>query len=210
LEKIEKLFNTYKVRITITNNDILKLASKLIKELFHRDDKNFPKQILSKLLDNKDFLKSVLIVAVEIVLFIGNVEELCFYKLAEAIELDLYEFWKILNPIHLLYAVPSVIRVHFSEIEVQLFTFMIWRKPGTSFKNDINNFNQIDEYFKESFLFVNELKNIEFHNQSLFVYFESSIFTQDISMMEGFDNNRFHAYNYIKPIYVNTINIDFL
>jgi hypothetical protein len=203
LEKIEKLFNTYKVRITITKNDMLKLASKLIKELFHRDDKNFPKQILSRLLDNKDFLKSVLIVAVEVVLFIGNVEELCFYKLAEAIELDLYEFWKILNPIHLLYAVPSVIRTHFSEIEVQLFTFMIWRKPGISFKNDINNFNQVEEYFKESFQYVNDIKNIEFHNQSLFVYFESSIFTQDISMNEGFDNNRFQAYSYIKPIYVN-------
>ena len=202
MEKIEKLFNTYKVRITITKNDILKLASKLIKELFHRDDKNFPKFILTTLLDNKDFLKSVLIVAVEIVLFIGNVEELCFYKLAEAIELDLYDFWKILNPIHLLYAVPSVIRVHFSEIEVQLFTFMIWRKPGNSFKTDISNFNQVEEYLKESFQYVNDMKNIEFHNQSLFVYLDSSIFSEDISMHEGFDKNRFNAYSYIKPIYV--------
>jgi hypothetical protein len=205
LEKVEKLFNTYKVRITITKNDILKLTSKLIKELFHRDDKNFPKNILSTLLDDKVFLKSVLIVAVEIVLFIGNVEELCFYKLAEAIELDLYDFWKILNPIHLLYAVPSVIRVHFSEIEVQLFTFMIWRKPGISFKNDIKNFNQVEEYFKESFQFVNDLKTIEFHNQSLFTYLNPSVFSEDISMHEGFDKNRFNAYSYIKPIYVKYI-----
>ncbi len=180
----------------------MKLASKLIKELFHRDDKNFPKLILSTLLGNKDFLKSVIIVAVEIVLFIGNVEELCFYKLAEAIELDLYDFWKILNPIHLLYAVPSVIRVHFSEIEVQLFTFMIWRKPGNSFKTDISNFNQVEEYLKESFQYVNDLKNIEFHNQSLFVFLDSSVFSEDISMHEGFDKNRFNAYSYIKPIYV--------
>jgi hypothetical protein len=202
LEKIEKMFNTYKVRITITKNEILKLTSKLIKELFHRDDKNFPKQILAKLLQNNEFLKSILIVAVEIVLFIGNVEELCFYKLAEAIELDLYEFWKILNPIHLLYAIPSVIRVHFAEIEVQLFTFMIWRKPGTSFKNDINDFNQVEEYYKESLQYVNDLKNIEFHNQSLFAYFNSSMFAEDIIMSEGFDSNRFKAYSYIKPIYV--------
>ena len=85
----------------------------------------------------------------EIILFIENVEVICFYKLANCINLDLYELWKIINPfVRMDLTVPSDIRLHFQEIEIQLNTFMIFKKPSKNFKSEV------DDYLKNNFLYL--------------------------------------------------------
>jgi hypothetical protein len=188
-----KLMAFYHERISISYSDILKLTGRIIYDLFNRDEKHFPKELLSKLLSDEYFLKSVLLIAFEITLFICNVEGLCFFKLAETINLDLYEFWKILNPIHLHFAIPSPLRVHFSEIEVQLFTFMIWKKASPRFKTELTSLaSEIES--KE----VKDLKNIEFNNQSLAFYFNNAEF----ELFENDSHPRLRLYKQIQPIYV--------
>ena len=166
-------------------------------DLLHRDEKHFPKELLSKLLSNDNFLKAVLVVSVEIVLFIGNVEELSFFKLAEEIDLDLFEFWKILNPMHLHFAIPSPLRIHFSEIEIQLFTFMIWKKANLRFKSELSDFLKKPD--TEIYQEVEDIKNIEFNNQSLVLYLNKA----DIQLYEDDLNfTKLKFYKHIKAVYV--------
>ena len=119
-------------------------------------------------------MKSAIILGVEIVLFIENVEEICFYKLADALDLDIYQFWKIVNPFlkHDL-TVSSYILRHFQEIDVQLLSFMIFKRPSKTFKDEVEEFliNK-NSYLEHDY---KEVQNIEFHNQSLFIYHDKNI-----------------------------------
>jgi hypothetical protein len=199
LNKIIKLMEIYHERISISYTDVLKLTGRIIADLLHRDEKHFPKDLLAKLLVSESFLKSVLVVSVEIALFICNVEGLCFFKLAEAIELDLFEFWKLMNPIHLHFAIPSPLRVHFSEIEIQLFTFMIWKKASLKFKSEVTTFMNTEdvEFYKE----IEDLRNIEFNNQTLSFYFNKSDF-ESFSDDTYIQFTRLRFYKHVQPIYV--------
>jgi hypothetical protein len=203
LEILKKLIDRYCVRVTVGLPEILKLTGKIIFDLLHRDEKGFPKELLITLLSNENFLKACLVVSVEIVLFIGNVEELSFFKLAEEVDLDLFEFWKILNPIHLHFAIPSPLRIHFGEIEMQLFTFMIWKKANLRFKTDLIDF--IKNSDNTEILEIQEIKNIEFNNQSLFVYLNKT----DIQNYENSDFVKLKYYKHIQPIYVKRFNFRF-
>jgi hypothetical protein len=180
LSLIQKLFETYRITNLITKfEEIEKLILKIIFSLLSRDERIFGPKIAAHVLKNVNFIKSVLVVAVEIILFIENVELICFYKLANAIKLDLYEFWKILNPfIRVDLTIPSDIRLHFQEIELQLSSFMIMKKPSQEFKLEVEDF--LKNYVIYSI--DNKLKRVEdmeFNNQSLFIYQEISIFKDE-------------------------------
>jgi len=217
LDKIQKLFSFYKVRVVTQIEEIKFLSFKLLCGLIKRDERKFKSEFISRILSNQNFLKSALIVAVEIVLFIENVEEISFYKLADMLELDLYELWKIINPfLNFDLTIPSDIRLHFNEIELQLMSFMIWKKASQNFKNELNEFLKDFSYFLQD-KELKELGDIEFNNQSLYVYQDQNIFRQEniIELMSpssttenstsslNFSNpNSFVAYKNIKPIYI--------
>jgi hypothetical protein len=154
----------------------LKLAQKIILGLLQRENNNFPIEIVQKYLDNKEFLKAIIITSVEIVLFIANVEEISFYKLTNRLKLDIYDFWKIINPfIHFDILIPYPIRNHFEEIEVQILSFIIWNKHSNKFKKELEEsldqsplqISMSDSISKRD---VDDVENTEFNNQSLFVY----------------------------------------
>jgi hypothetical protein len=200
LSLIQKLFSTYMINNLITKFDeIEKLILKIIFTLISRDDRIFGSKIAAQVLKNVNFIKSVIVVAVEIILFIENVELICFYKLANAIKLDLYEFWKILNPfIRVDLTIPSDIRLHFQEIELQLSSFMIFKKPSQEFKLEVEDF--LKNYV--IYLIDNNLKkveNMEFNNQSLFMYQEMSIFKnenlKDYLTSSNYDENQNNCSN---------------
>ena len=96
--------NFYKVKILTTFDDIKSLTLKIIHGLIIREENKFKNNAniisnyINNILKNKNFVKSVLVLAIEIVLFIENSEELSFNKISESIELSLYDFWKIINP----------------------------------------------------------------------------------------------------------------
>jgi hypothetical protein len=217
LEKIQKLFNFYKVRVLTQLEEIRVLTLKIICGLIKRDERKFKADFISLILSNMNFLKSALIVGVEIVLFIENVEEISFYKLADVLELDLYEFWKIINPfLNFDLTIPSDIRLHFNEIELQLMTFMIWKKASINFKNELNEFLRDYTYFLQD-KELKEIEDIEFNNQSLFVYQDQKLFRQEniIDLMSpsstvensstslNYSNSsNLASYKNIKPVYV--------
>jgi hypothetical protein len=218
LQKISKMFSFYKVRVLTTLDDIEKLTLKIIYGMLKKDERKFKMEFISRILANQNFIKSALVVSVEIVLFIENVEEISFYKLADTLELDLYEFWKIINPfLNFDLCLPSDIRLHFNEIELQLFSFMIWRKASLNFKEEINDF--LKDY--ELLLFdkdVKEVEDIEFNNQSLFVYQDKNIFSMEnfidlispstttensSTSVEKYTNHgNLKSYKFIKPVYI--------
>jgi hypothetical protein len=180
--KFSQMLTKNKTSIVTSFKDIQTLCEKIIYKLLIREETKFKKDFVGKLLYNENFIKSAIVLSMEIVLFIENIEEIVFYKLAEEAKLDLYDFWKIINPFLLfdLY-IPKPIRTHFCEIEFQLLSFIIWKKPSLKFKNEleaflqdgINNSNNYEIFSKEGkdiISDIREVENIEFNNQSLFVY----------------------------------------
>jgi hypothetical protein len=217
LEKIQKLFNFYKVRVLTQLEEIKILTLKIICGLIKRDERKFKVDFISRILSNPNFLKSALVLGVEIVIFIENVEEISFYKLAEVLELELYEFWKIINPfLNFDLTIPADIRLHFNQIELQLITYMIWKKPNINFKEELNEFLKDYNYFLQD-KELKEIEDIEFNNQSLFVYQEQKIFKRDniinlmspSSTVENSSNSLNYSnssnlicYKNIKPVYI--------
>jgi hypothetical protein len=88
LTLIQKLFQHYMINNLTKFEEIEKLILKIIFCLISRDERIFGPKIAAQVIKNTNFIKSVVVVAVEIILFIENVELICFYKLANAIKLD--------------------------------------------------------------------------------------------------------------------------
>jgi hypothetical protein len=198
LNCIKSLLNKYRVKIVTAFEDIEKMIMKLIFSLLNRDQRIFSSEFVSRLLLNDNFLKSVIVVGVEITLFIENVELICFYKLVKAMDLDYFEFWKVLNPfIRVDLTIPSDIRLHFEEMEIGLWSFIIWKTASTNFKLSVESFLKelktaiISEELKD-------LQNIEFNNQSLFLYFDNSEFLNERQELQ----NSYIVYSQLSPIYI--------
>lgn len=128
-------------------NEIEVLFYKFLKELILRDEKKYERNVLRKILLKENFQKSVFLIAAECVLFHHNVSEVLFYKIAskEFLNLDLFEFWKIINPfLNLISIIDNNVNRHLSEIEIVLFTFLIWtnsEKFKDSFYGFVDNEN---------------------------------------------------------------------
>lgn len=180
MERIDNHLIQCKAKIknnrTIMNN----LFLKFLNDILWFDIDCFKSEIASNLLLNTDLLMALIICTVESILFIENVENVSIFKLIEVVKLDLYDLWKIINPFLKVASInmPPPIITHFSEIEVQIISLMIW-----SNKNKF--FLEIDKFYeftnkgenKESFFIENDdveickkILNEEFSNQTLFVF----------------------------------------
>lgn len=85
------------IRIITTKNEIELLIFTMIEKLIKKDLNNFPIYLLSTLFQNCNFLKGSVISCFEIVLFIEHIDDIQFYLLLEAIQLDIYDYLQILN-----------------------------------------------------------------------------------------------------------------
>ncbi len=132
------------------------------------------------MLERQNFLKAVIAISFEIVLFIENCIELNVVDIVNYLGLDLYDFWKIINPFNKYDGlIPSVIKLHFSHIEAQIFTIVIWQVEN-NFRSSVVEFfnkNKLDfsDFKKKENVSVNEenkdkIEMLEFNNQSLFVF----------------------------------------
>lgn len=140
----------------------------------------FKCQIASKLLCNNNLILAIIICTVESILFLENVENVSIFKLIEVVNLDLYDLWKIIIPFLRVASVnlPPPIITHFSEIEIQIISYMIWKNKNTFIKEiekylDYNENGENKElyYIPEQEL-ERQRKNLndEFSVQSLFVF----------------------------------------
>ena len=167
-------------RIKKNRNEMNNLFFKFLNDILWLDIEYFKVEVACNLLKNNDLLLGIIICTVESILFIENVENVSIFKLIEVVNLDLYDLWKIINPflrvasIHM----PPPIMTHFSEIELQIMSYMIWNNKNKFYK-DIEkylNYNNNGEYKDHFYIPEQELEkhfkilNYEFSNQSLFVF----------------------------------------
>jgi len=78
-----------------------------------------------------------------------------FYKIAsnEYLNLDLFEFWKIINPfLNLVSIIENNVNRHLSEIEIVLFSFLIWTN-SKDFKEKFNRFIDSETFKGKKYTF---------------------------------------------------------
>lgn len=88
------------------------------------------------------FIKSILLASFESVYYCRNKEEFMFIKVAEKkiLDLDTYDFWKILNPLTNLIAImDNKILYHLYEIERFLISYYLWNN-SPKFKKEYLQF----------------------------------------------------------------------
>jgi hypothetical protein len=118
------------------------LSYRFFKELISRDEKKYKINVLRKIILNENYIKSVLLISAECVLLHHNISEVLFSKIAsrEFLNLDLFEFWKIINPfLNLVSIIDNNVNRHLSEIEFVLLTFSIWN-DSKIFEEKFNKF----------------------------------------------------------------------
>ena len=107
-----------------------KMCLKFIYTLLQKDLMIFTEEFCAMLLYNEDYIKAIVAISMEIILFIEDIEEITFNRIPEFLGLDVYDLWKIMNPIQLRSIVfHKEIKDHLEEVEEQLLSFLIWRNP---------------------------------------------------------------------------------
>ncbi len=156
------------------------LFLKFLNDILWFDIDCFKSEVACNLLLNTDLLTALIVCTVESILFIENVENVSVFKLIEDVKLDLYDFWKIVNPFLKVVSInmPPPLITHFSEIEVQIISLMIWSNKNKFFLEierfcDFTNKGENKEIFFIEDEYIETCKKIlnnEFSNQTLFVF----------------------------------------
>jgi len=98
INQIFVLLKKYKITLNTNKNDLQKLILLFIDQIIEKNSESFSSTVLSSIMNNEIFVKAIFVCSLEIVLFIENIEELMFAKICEEINIDIYDFFKILNP----------------------------------------------------------------------------------------------------------------
>ena len=133
--------------ILINKNEYCKLCLKFIYTLFFFNNYIFTEEFNCLLLFNEKFLKAIIVITFEIILFVETIEDISFIDLFKVFEVDIYDIWKIINPMFNYDNINNNIPIlkHLQEIEYQIISFLLWKNPSKNFKEDINS------YFIENF-----------------------------------------------------------
>ena len=116
--------------------------------LLENDMSIFSENFTSLLLYNDEFIKSSVALSFELALTIFDVTEIELNSIYEQLNLDVYDFWKIILPINInLY--HAEIQRHLEEIDYQLSMFLIWRNPSEKFKNELKDFLENENIIKD-------------------------------------------------------------
>ena len=210
--KFQKLLSSYRVKLITNLEERINFCLKFIQNLIQNDENIFNEEFCVMLLYNEVFIKSMIAISFEIILFIEDIEEIPFNKIYESCDLDIYDFWKIINPTqnHVI-IFHKEIKDHLDEIEYQILSFLIWRNPSINFQNDINKlFNEeMNDELKND---IEKLSDFEFKNQSLFLLHNKEDYLLDFIKKE--DKGQLDIFNKIRDNiksypYLNGMNIFF-
>lgn len=99
--KMFELIRRYSVRLLIKPQDFNSLCLKLIDGLIKKNQLAFKldASMLKQIIQIDIFLKAIVTIGFEIVLYVENTQDIFFYKIAECIQLDVFHLLKIINPI---------------------------------------------------------------------------------------------------------------
>lgn len=161
INKLLIMMKEYKISLSTNTFQIINLCLKITEGLIKKSKialKNNNELILSSIY-NIEYIKSLCVIAYELVLYIENIQEVYFYKLCNYIDLDCYSLLKLLNSTMTfdLMNIPNTLRYHLAEIEVQLIQFMIFSK-----KFSLVGINKIKNYL------INYEKEKDSSNNSCF------------------------------------------
>ena len=147
LDELIKLLVKYKVNSKF-DIDLLDLYIYCLSLLLENDMSIFSENFTSLLLYNDEFIKSSVALSFELALTIFDVTEIELNSIYEQLNLDVYDFWKIILPINInLY--HAEIQRHLEEIDYQLSMFLIWRNPSEKFKNELKDFLENENIIKD-------------------------------------------------------------
>ena len=171
------LANKKENNIFINIDDYCKLCLKFIYILFFFNNYVFTERFNSLLLFNEKFLKAIIAITFEIILFVETIEKISFIDLYESLGVDIYDIWKIINPMFNYDNLNTNIPIlkHLQEIEYQIISFLLWKNPSKNFRDDISS------YFNENFddninIELKKLEDFEYNQQSLFLCHEKEDF----------------------------------
>ena len=174
--------------ILINIEDYCKLCLKFIYILFFFNNYVFTEHFNALLLFNERFLKAIIAITFEIILFVETIEKISFIDLYESLGVDIYDIWKIINPMFNYDNINTNIPIlkHLQEIEYQIISFLLWKNPSKNFRDDINS------YFTENFedninIELKKLEDFEYNQQSLFLCHEKEDF--DIEYIKKINEN---------------------
>ena len=147
LDELIKLLVKYKVNSKFDIN-LLDLYIYCLSLLLENDMSIFSEYFTSLLLYNDEFIKASVALSFELALTIFDVTEIELNSIYEQLNLDVYDFWKIVLPSNInLYHVE--IQRHLEEIDYQLSMFLIWRNPSEKFKNELKDFLENENIIKD-------------------------------------------------------------
>ena len=171
------LANKKENNILINIDEYCKLCLKFIYILFFFNNYVFTEKFNSLLLFNEKFLKAIIAITFEIILFVETIEKISFIDLYESLGVDIYDIWKIINPMFNYDNINTNIPIlkHLQEIEYQIISFLLWKNPSKNFRDDISS------YFNENFdnninIELKKLEDFEYNQQSLFLCHEKEDF----------------------------------
>ena len=147
LDELIKLLIKYKVNSKF-DIDLLHLYINYLFLLLENDTNIFSENFTALLLYNDEFIKASVALSFELDLTIFDITEIELNKIYEQLNLDVYDFWKIILASNInIYHIEM--QKHLEEIDYQLTTFLLWRNPSEKFKNELKEFLENENIIKD-------------------------------------------------------------
>ena len=142
-----QLLNKYKVNSNFAI-DLIQLYIYCLSLLIESDTNIFSENFSALLLYNDNFIKASVALSFELALTIFDIAEIELNTIYEYLNLDVYDFWKIILPSDLNLCHVEI-QKHLEEIDYQISTFLIWRNPSDKFKNELKDFLENENIVKD-------------------------------------------------------------
>ena len=138
MNELIKLLNKYQINSKF-EIDLIKFYIYCLSLIIENDINIFSEKFSALLLYNDDFIKASVALSFELALTIFDVTEIELNSIYEQLNLDSYDFWKVILPTSL-NLFHAELQKHLEEIDYQLSTFLLWRKPSDKLKNELKEF----------------------------------------------------------------------
>ena len=146
MNELNKLLIKY--RVNSFEIDIMQSYIYFLFLIIKNDANIFSENFTALLLYNDDFIKAAFALSFELVLTIYDISEIELNAIYEQINLDVYDFWKLILPSNSnLFHIE--LQKHLEEIDYQLSAFLLWRNPSEKFKNELKEFLVNDDLVKD-------------------------------------------------------------
>ena len=186
MNELIKLLNKSQVG-TKFEIDLIQFYIYCLSLIIENDINIFSENFTALLLYNDDFIKASVALSFELALTVFDVAEIELNSIYEQLHLDVYDFWKVILPIHTnLY--HTELQKHLEEIDYQISTFLLWRNPSEKFTKELKDFLEDETIVKDENENIKIFKLIEHESlqQSAFLCHNKQDFNNISFINENF------------------------